>query len=269
VKVSGTSILTRKALVSREFGTEAWRVFFRDMALIHPFFRRPITGSTQVPVPEFLAFHDELVRRFYGERPAALFELGAESARWALVDGPLKDFVQDAEIHALVATFPKLWHRYFAETDSRSDATLTDSGVEFSVRDLPAWHAYFEHFVVGYMKEMLELYCANPVTAQRLSTGCGTSYRYLLATDPVPQPDSRLVYSASEHPFARPARVLTTRELEVLRLVGAGKTNHEIASLLHISAKTVQHHVAHVYDKLGIYTRSGATLWLAERGLLC
>jgi hypothetical protein len=60
VKVSGTSILTRKALVTREFGAEAWRVFFRDMALVHPFFRRPITGSTQVPAPEFLAFHDEL-----------------------------------------------------------------------------------------------------------------------------------------------------------------------------------------------------------------
>jgi DNA-binding NarL/FixJ family response regulator len=57
---------------------------------------------------------------------------------------------------------------------------------------------------------------------------------------------------ASERPFARPASTLTDRELEVLRLVGAGKTNREIAFLLNISAKTVQHHVAHAYDKLGI-----------------
>jgi DNA-binding CsgD family transcriptional regulator len=267
VKVSGTTILTRKALVSREFGSEAWRVFFRDMAIARPFFRQPITASSLVPMEDFLAFHDELVLRFYGDRPAALFDLGAASARWVLVDGPLKDFVQNAEIHSLVASFPKLWHRYFAETDSRSDATLTDSGVEFRVRDLPAWHAYFENFVIGYMKEMLEIYCANPVRAQRLTSGCGTSYAYLLATDPVPSagpsyervPAGRLI---------RPARTLTSRELEVLQLVGAGKTNREISLLLHISEKTVQHHVAHAYDKLGIYSRSGAALWLAERGLV-
>src|SRR5262245_44736297 len=128
MKVSGTSILTRKTLIGREFGTEAWRVFFRDVALARPFFRRPITANSLIPIEDFLVFHDQLVQTFYGNRPAALFELGAASARWVLVDGPLKGFVQDAEIHSLVESFPKLWHRYFAETDSRSDATLTDSG---------------------------------------------------------------------------------------------------------------------------------------------
>jgi DNA-binding NarL/FixJ family response regulator len=54
----------------------------------------------------------------------------------------------------------------------------------------------------------------------------------------------------------------------VLRLVGTGKTNREIALVLSISQKTVQHHVAHAYDKLGLYSRAGAALWLAERGLV-
>ena len=269
MKVSGTTILTRKALVTREFGAEAWRVFFRDMAIAHPFFRRPLTANSLIPAPEFLAFQDELVRRFYAGRPAALFELGAASARWALIDGPLRDFVQDSEIHALVGTFPKLWHRYFAETDSRSAATLTESGVEFRVNDLPAWHGYFEHFVIGYMKEMLELYCANPIRAQRLTSGHGTSYAYLLATDPVPHHAAARDHATDERRVLRSAKVITDRELEVLRLVGVGKTNREIALLLRISEKTVQHHVAHAYDKLGVYSRSGATLWLAERGLLC
>ena len=66
----------------------------------------------------------------------------------------------------------------------------------------------------------------------------------------------------------RPRKAVTAREMEVLQLVGAGKTNREIAFVLRISEKTVQHHVAHAYDKLGIYSRAGATLWLAERGLL-
>jgi DNA-binding CsgD family transcriptional regulator len=267
MKVSGTTILTRKTLVTRKFGAEAWHGFFRDVALTNASFRRPITAKTPVPLPEFLSFQEELVRRFYPEEKNALFDLGVESARWALVDGPLKDFVRDPEVDALVESFPKLWHRYFSETDSSSAATLTDAGIEFRVRDLPAWHPYFEHFVIGYMKEMLELYCANPVSTRRLTSGRGTEYGYLLATDPVGAPAaSELVAPATSR--IRRTRELSERELEVLRLVGAGKTNREIAVLLEISQKTVQHHVAHAYDKVGIYSRAGATLWLAERGLI-
>lgn len=264
MKVSGTSILTRKTLVIRQFGAEAWHGFFRDLAVVHTSFRRPLTARGLVPLPDFLAFHDELVRRFYPQGEGALFELGVESARWALVEGPLKDFVPDTEISTLVASLPKLWPRYFSETDSASSATLTDGGIEFTVRDLPAWHPYFEHFVMGYMKEMLELYCANPVEAHRLSTGRGTAYGYLLATDPVIAPGTKPAVAAV-HGIRK--RAPTARELEVLRLVGAGKTNREIALILGLSPKTVQHHIAHAYDKLGIYSRAGAATWIAERGL--
>ena len=126
---------------------------------------------------------------------------------------------RDAEIGSLVESFPKLWHRYFAETESRSDATLTDSGVEFRVQDLPAWHASFENFLIGYMKEMLEIYCANPVRAQRLTSGSSTSYAYLLATDPVPSAGPNSERVVTERRLLRPARMLTERELEVLQLV--------------------------------------------------
>ena len=102
MKVSGTTILTRKTLVSRRFGSEAWRGLFRDMALSHPWFRQPITASSLVPLPEFLTFHDELVRRFYPDRKDALFELGAESARWALVDGPPKPKEKDGKTARLL-----------------------------------------------------------------------------------------------------------------------------------------------------------------------
>lgn len=61
---------------------------------------------------------------------------------------------------------------------------------------------------------------------------------------------------------------LTDREVQVLRLVARGKTNKEIGVLLGISAKTVQHHVAHAYEKTGVYSRAGAALFITERGLL-
>ena len=64
----------------------------------------------------------------------------------------------------------------------------------------------------------------------------------------------------------RPAG-LTEREVDVLRLVARGATNKEAATALGISAKTVQHHVAHIYTKTGLSSRAGATLFAVEHDL--
>lgn len=61
---------------------------------------------------------------------------------------------------------------------------------------------------------------------------------------------------------------LSDREVEVLRLVARGKTNKEIATALGLSPKTVQHHVAHVYDKIGVESRAAAAMFATEAGLL-
>ncbi len=53
---------------------------------------------------------------------------------------------------------------------------------------------------------------------------------------------------------------LTDRELDVLRLLVAGKTNSEIAGTLWISHKTVGHHVSHILAKLGARNRHEAAL---------
>jgi len=61
---------------------------------------------------------------------------------------------------------------------------------------------------------------------------------------------------------------LSDREVDVLRHLARGKTNKEIGLLLGISPRTVQNHVAHAYDKLGVYSRAGAALFVTEHGLL-
>jgi HD-GYP domain-containing protein (c-di-GMP phosphodiesterase class II) len=61
---------------------------------------------------------------------------------------------------------------------------------------------------------------------------------------------------------------LSPREVEVLELLARGLTNKQIAATLFISAKTVGHHVQHVYDKIGLSTRGGATLWAVQNGVL-
>ncbi len=61
---------------------------------------------------------------------------------------------------------------------------------------------------------------------------------------------------------------LTDREVEVLRAVARGRSNKEIGAALGISPRTVQHHVAHVYEKIGAASRARAALFATENGLL-
>jgi DNA-binding CsgD family transcriptional regulator len=66
---------------------------------------------------------------------------------------------------------------------------------------------------------------------------------------------------------ARPAG-LSRREVEVLRLVAAGRTTGEIASQLFISAKTADHHIQHIYTKIGASNRAAATRWAVEHEIV-
>jgi DNA-binding CsgD family transcriptional regulator len=53
---------------------------------------------------------------------------------------------------------------------------------------------------------------------------------------------------------------LTPREREVLRWVSAGKTDRDIGEILAISRRTVHKHLQHVYEKLGVETRTAAAM---------
>jgi len=61
---------------------------------------------------------------------------------------------------------------------------------------------------------------------------------------------------------------LTAHEFDVLRLLGSGETNHEIAVRLFISPRTVQSHVANILAKLGASTRAAAVSLAAQEGLV-
>lgn len=62
----------------------------------------------------------------------------------------------------------------------------------------------------------------------------------------------------------RPSRQLSARETEVARLVAEGLTNPEIAERLFISQRTVTTHVQHIYQRLGVGSRSGLTRYVVE-----
>ncbi|MFN7996277.1 MAG: LuxR C-terminal-related transcriptional regulator [Bryobacteraceae bacterium] len=73
---------------------------------------------------------------------------------------------------------------------------------------------------------------------------------------------------ALRHPAARGGPVLTSRELEVLKLVAAGMTNRGIAAMLSISEKTVARHLNNIFVKLDLPSRAAATAYAYKNQLV-
>lgn len=86
-----------------------------------------------------------------------------------------------------------------------------------------------------------------------------------------PEPVDAVLAAAGHEPApnARPWPAgLSDREVEVLRLVARGSSTREVATSLSISPKTADHHVQHIYNKIGVSTRAAAALFAMEHDLL-
>ncbi|GLI10569.1 DNA-binding response regulator [Paenibacillus tyrfis] len=67
---------------------------------------------------------------------------------------------------------------------------------------------------------------------------------------------------------AQPHEELTEREMEVLRLIAAGKSNQDVADELFIGVKTVKFHVTNILAKLGVEDRTQAAIYAFKHGLV-
>jgi DNA-binding CsgD family transcriptional regulator len=81
-------------------------------------------------------------------------------------------------------------------------------------------------------------------------------------------PDLARVEALVRSGAAPRAHGLTARELQVLRLLATGTTNHAIANELVLSEKTVHRHVSNIFTKLGVSSRAAATAYAYEYHLL-
>ena len=81
-------------------------------------------------------------------------------------------------------------------------------------------------------------------------------------------PDLARVDSLVRRAAAGESHGLTLRELQVLRLVSAGRTNKAIAAELVLSERTVDRHVSNIFTKLGVSSRAAATAYAYEHRLL-
>lgn len=88
-----------------------------------------------------------------------------------------------------------------------------------------------------------------------------------------PSIGQRLLEKLSRQPVVRTAKPeaiekLTEREVEVLRLIGQGHTNRQIADALNLSVRTVEYHRANLMSKLGLNSRADLVRYAAEHGFL-
>jgi ATP/maltotriose-dependent transcriptional regulator MalT len=80
-------------------------------------------------------------------------------------------------------------------------------------------------------------------------------------------PDLARVEALAPGAASKAANGLTERELEVLRLVAAGKTNQAIAADLVVSEHTVRRHLQNIFSKIGVSSRSAATAFAFQHRL--
>ena len=67
---------------------------------------------------------------------------------------------------------------------------------------------------------------------------------------------------------AGPFADLTAAEVQILRLLAGGRTTREIAAELVVAVSTVDRHITHIYEKLGVRNRAAATAFALTNGLV-
>jgi DNA-binding NarL/FixJ family response regulator len=119
-------------------------------------------------------------------------------------------------------------------------------------------HAALEAGASGYL--------LKDADADAVAAGVRAAHHGELQLDPTVA--RRLMSSLRAGPRDDLMAALTSRELEVLRLVGAGKANKEIAAELGISERTARTHVSNILGKLSLSSRTQAALWAVREGLV-
>jgi DNA-binding NarL/FixJ family response regulator len=109
-------------------------------------------------------------------------------------------------------------------------------------------------------------YLLKDADADEVAAAVRAAHRGELQLDPAVA--RRLMSSLRAAPHRDLSEELTPRELEVLRLVGAGRANKEIAGELVISERTARTHVSNILAKLGLSSRTQAALWAVREGLV-
>jgi ATP/maltotriose-dependent transcriptional regulator MalT len=130
------------------------------------------------------------------------------------------------------------------------------------------WHQVEAPYLAARVRVQIGLACRalGDYDGAGLELGAARSvFKQLGAAPDLGQLD---LLTEEETSFAARPHGLTRRELQVLRLVAAGKTNKTIARELFVSEKTVDRHVSNIFNKLDVPSRSAATAYAYQHKLI-
>jgi len=129
-----------------------------------------------------------------------------------------------------------------------------------------AWHELEAPYEAARARVLIGRACrdlGDEDTALMELDAAGWAFRQLGAA-----PDLAQLDALSRKAVATAKGGLTAREMQVLQLVAAGKTNRVIAGDLFLSEKTVARHISNIFTKLGLSSRSAATAYAYEHDLV-
>ncbi len=122
-------------------------------------------------------------------------------------------------------------------------------------------------YVFALLQAGADGYVLKTASADELVRAVRTVYAGQSALSPeITSKVIRQVASGKPAGAAEQVEALTERELDVLRLAAQGKTNRAMGSELEISHRTVQGHLASIYGKLGVSSRTEAVTEALRRG---
>jgi DNA-binding CsgD family transcriptional regulator len=118
------------------------------------------------------------------------------------------------------------------------------------------------HAVAGHRESAI----AELSAAHTQISGCGAAREADAAARELRRLGQRVLRRDRRAGTGTGLAVLSSREHEVARLVAAAKTNKEIAGTLYLSEKTIESHLARIYEKLDVHSRAGLTARIVGDG---
>jgi DNA-binding CsgD family transcriptional regulator len=151
--------------------------------------------------------------------------------------------------------------RFHSSTPGSGSHRISDSLSAAAFRETPLYNDYYRRVGIDHAIAV-PLYVDRGLLVSFVLNRNGRDFsdREKALLDLVREPLAALYRHALSRERSLHALPLTAREREVLEWLAAGKTDRQIAEILGMSPRTVQKHLQHIYEKLGVETRTAAVM---------
>lgn len=145
--VKGNAWLARSEAMEKAFGAARWQAFVKAQSAKVGFLATQVMPISRLPVEEFLAVHDALVKEFYDGDPKAYWRFGETSAEWALTH-QLRELFAPQEARRFLQFSPTIYKGYFDGGELVTE--MAPAHVELIIRGVEPRHVYFEFSIIGF-----------------------------------------------------------------------------------------------------------------------